>query len=54
MRRLSGLTTYLGSITLGKRADLVILTADPEHVPADDLASLGVEVTMVDGEVVYP
>jgi predicted amidohydrolase YtcJ len=44
----------LGSIAPGKRADLVILSDDPEGVPADDLARLAVEVTIIDGEVVHP
>lgn len=43
----------LGSITPGKRADLVVLSADPLTVPASDLDDLVVELTVFDGQVVY-
>lgn len=42
-----------GSITPGKLADLVVLSEDPRSVPADELPSLNVEMTMVDGRVAY-
>lgn len=46
--------TRLGSITPGKLADLAVLTADPERVPADELANLRVETTIIGGEIAYP
>jgi hypothetical protein len=42
-----------GTITPGKRADLVVLAADPRAVPVDRLAALGVERTVVAGRVVH-
>lgn len=42
-----------GSITPGKLADFVVLSDDPRAVPAADLPSLAVEMTVVDGRVVY-
>jgi cytosine/adenosine deaminase-related metal-dependent hydrolase len=45
---------HIGSITPGKRADLVIRTENPDRVRPDELPRLAVAVTMVDGEVVYP
>lgn len=43
----------LGSITPGKRADLVVLSADPTNLTADELLSLRVEMTVLDGEIVW-
>ena len=42
-----------GSITPDKLADLVVLSADPRAIPAQDLPSLSVEMTVVDGRVAY-
>ena len=42
-----------GSITPGKLADLVVLSGDPRAIPAEDLPTLAVEMTVVDGRVVY-
>lgn len=42
-----------GSITVGKLADLVILSGDPFAVPPAELRSLSVETTIVGGKVVY-
>ena len=42
-----------GSITAGKLADLVILSGDPRAMPAEELPSLSVEMTVVDGRVAY-
>jgi predicted amidohydrolase YtcJ len=42
-----------GAITVGKRADLVVLSADPRRVPVDQLAAVGVERTVVAGRTVH-
>ena len=42
-----------GSITPGKLADLVVLSGDPRTSPAEDLPSLSVEMTVIDGRVAY-
>lgn len=42
-----------GTVAPGKRADLVVLEADPFRVGAAELHRVGVEFTMVDGSVVY-
>jgi predicted amidohydrolase YtcJ len=42
-----------GSITAGKLADLVVLSADPRAIPAEDLPSLSVDMTIVDGRVAF-
>ena len=42
-----------GSIEVGKLADLVVLSDDPLEVPGDTLKSISVDMTMVDGEIVY-
>jgi predicted amidohydrolase YtcJ len=49
-----GLESEVGSITAGKRADLVLLEADPTHVPAPEMAHIPVRMTMVDGVVRWP
>jgi predicted amidohydrolase YtcJ len=43
----------LGSITPGKRADIVVLRGNPLTVADDALADLRVEMTLLDGEVRY-
>jgi predicted amidohydrolase YtcJ len=40
-----------GTITPGKLADLVVLSGDPRAVPAEELPTLAVEMTVVDGRV---
>ena len=45
--------TIKGSITPGKLADLVVLNGDPSKVPADEIKDLGVEMTILDGEVLW-
>lgn len=45
--------TSKGTITPGKLADLVVLSADPRAVAAEELPSLAVEMTVVDGRVAY-
>ncbi|SFT01196.1 amidohydrolase [Saccharopolyspora flava] len=42
-----------GTIEVGKAADLVLLDADPFALPATEIASCGVELTMVDGVIVH-
>jgi predicted amidohydrolase YtcJ len=42
-----------GTITPGKLADVVVLSGDPRAIPAEDLPSLSVEMTVVDGRVAY-
>ena len=41
------------SLTSGKRADIVVLNANPLTVSEEELADLRVEMTLVDGEVRY-
>jgi predicted amidohydrolase YtcJ len=45
--------TEVGSVEVGKLADLVVLSADPRQVPQEGLADLSVELTILDGEVVH-
>jgi predicted amidohydrolase YtcJ len=42
-----------GSITPGKLADLAVLDRDPHSVDPEDLPSLNVEMTVVDGRIVH-
>jgi len=42
-----------GSIEVGKLADLVVLSDDPLAVPTDKIGDIRVDITIVDGEVVY-
>jgi predicted amidohydrolase YtcJ len=48
-----GLQDVLGAIAPGYRADLAVLTGDPLTTPPDALASLSVDLTLLDGRVVY-
>ena len=43
----------LGSITPGKRADIVVLNANPLTISEEELSDLQVEMTLIDGEVRY-
>ena len=43
----------LGTIEVGKLADLVVLDRDYMTVPADDIRDLKSILTMVDGRIVY-
>jgi predicted amidohydrolase YtcJ len=42
-----------GSITPGKLADLVVLSGDPTHLPPSEIKDLAVEMTVLDGEIVW-
>ena len=42
-----------GTITPGKLADLVVLSGDPRAIAAEELPSLSVDMTVVDGQVVF-
>jgi hypothetical protein len=42
-----------GSITPGKLADLVVLNGDPSILPPDEIKDVGVEMTILDGKVVW-
>jgi predicted amidohydrolase YtcJ len=42
-----------GTLTPGKLADLIVLSADPLQVPPEDLMGLEVLVTVVGGRSVY-
>jgi len=46
-----GLEASVGSIRPGKRADLVVLDADPRRVPPDEIPQIPVRLTLVDGAV---
>jgi predicted amidohydrolase YtcJ len=43
----------LGTVEPGKRADLVVLAESPWEVDSDDVAAIDVDLTVVDGKVVY-
>jgi len=43
----------LGTIEVGKLADLVVLGGDYMTVPEDQIAELSIDLTVVDGKVVY-
>jgi len=44
---------YLGSITPGKWADLTVFEADLFQIPPEQWPSVGVEMTIVDGEIAF-
>jgi predicted amidohydrolase YtcJ len=46
-----GLESEVGSIRRGKRADLVVLEADPTQVPVADIPHIPLRLTMVEGAV---
>jgi len=43
----------LGTIEVGKLADVVVLSSDPFTVPKDQLSTIRAMWTIVNGEVVY-
>ncbi len=42
-----------GSIGPGKLADVVVLSSDPTAVPVDEIKEIPVEMTLIDGEIVW-
>lgn len=42
-----------GTLAVNKRADMVVLSADPRHVQPQDIPDIKVLQTIIDGEVVY-
>jgi len=42
-----------GSIEVGKLADLTVLSHDPEKITPEEIKDIEVEMTIVDGEIVY-
>ena len=48
-----GLERELGTIAKGYRADLAVLSGDPLTTPPEALGSLAVDLTLLDGRVVY-
>ena len=42
-----------GSISPGKLADLVVLTGDPTKVPTAEIKDIKVEMTIINGEIVW-
>ena len=44
----------VGSLEVGKYADLVVLSADPRAVPPEEIADLEVRATFLAGRQVYP
>ncbi|MEO0529541.1 MAG: amidohydrolase family protein, partial [Planctomycetota bacterium] len=50
---LTGDAKRFGSITPGLAADLVVLDRSPLDTRLDELADIGVDLTFVDGEIVY-
>jgi predicted amidohydrolase YtcJ len=43
----------VGSLTVGKRADLVVFARDPMTIPEREIARAEIDYTLVDGQVVY-
>ena len=42
-----------GSIEEGKLADFVVLSSDPTRIPPGQLRKIGVEMTVIGGEIVF-
>ncbi|SDK79616.1 hypothetical protein SAMN04487820_1136 [Actinopolyspora mzabensis] len=51
--RVHRLERHTGSITVGKRADLTVLDANPFELPLREIGEVGVAMTVVDGRVVH-
>jgi predicted amidohydrolase YtcJ len=48
-----GLEREVGSLTVGKRADLVILKDNLFEIPLHNIGSVNIELTMMDGRVTH-
>ncbi len=48
-----GLEDEIGSLTVGKRADLIVLSANPLTTPHQHLLGISVAATIIDGEPVF-
>jgi predicted amidohydrolase YtcJ len=48
-----GAERWVGSITPGKQADLVVLASDPRRLPPDRIPDIEIRATLVGGEVAY-
>ncbi|MFW9924593.1 MAG: amidohydrolase [Candidatus Thorarchaeota archaeon] len=44
---------YIGSLEVGKYADLIILTANPLTIDEDEIKNINVQLTMVGGKIEY-
>ncbi len=42
-----------GTLEFGKRADFVVLSADPRKLPPEEIGNIVVERTVIAGDVVY-
>jgi hypothetical protein len=42
-----------GTIAPGKLADLVLISGDPTRLPPDEIKDIEVEMTVIDGKVVW-
>jgi predicted amidohydrolase YtcJ len=49
----SGEEALKGTIEVGKLADLVVLSHNPMDTPTNEIKNINVEMTVVDGKVVY-
>ncbi|MEW1779504.1 amidohydrolase [Streptomyces sp. NPDC086777] len=47
------LDRLLGTLSPGKRADMVVLAKDPRSVPSQEIAGIPVLATLLDGDTVY-
>jgi predicted amidohydrolase YtcJ len=47
------LEAFVGSLEIGKRADLVVFDRDPMRVPAPEIPQIQVDLTLVDGKIVH-
>ena len=43
----------MGSLEVGKRADLTVFARDPMTVPAAEIPAVEIDMTVVDGKIVY-
>jgi predicted amidohydrolase YtcJ len=43
----------VGSLSVGKRADFVVLSKDIMTIPSEQIPDVTVAATIIDGEVVY-